>query len=163
MSIKFEAVKELNINNMKLIPMKTNDDRQLFVKTGKCFSFGVKKDRKFKTISMSLILDDESSKTLKDIVDQCESHLGRSLTKKLFYGKDGKTIYPKLKPSTKFYETDGEIDSLKYEDKCCDVKAVLEVGGILLNGDSVSLQVKIYEALVKEHVREHVRLVDMKW
>ena len=163
MSIKFEAVKELNINNMKLIPMKTNDDKQLFVKTGKCFSFGVKKDRKFKTISMSLILDDESSKTLKDIVDQCESHLGRSLTKKLFYGKDDKTIYPKLKTNTKFYETDGEIDPLKYEDKCCDVKAVLEIGGILLNGDSASLQIKIYEALVKEHVREHVRLVDMRW
>ena len=163
MSVKFETVKELNVGGMEMIPMKTNDDKQLFVKTGKCFSFGVKKDRKFKTISMSLILDDESSKTLKDIVDQCESHLGRSLTKKLFYGKDDKTIYPKLKPSTKFYELDGEIDVLKYEDKICDVKAVLEIGGILLNGDNASLQVKVYEALVKEHVREHVRLVDMRW
>ena len=112
---------------------------------------------------MSLILDENTTKTLKDIVSQCESHLGRPLTKKLFYGNDDNTIYPKLKPSTKFYELEDEIDVSKYEDKICDVKAVLEVGGILLNGDNASLQIKIYEALVKEHVREHVRLVDMKW
>ena len=163
MSIQFKTKKSLNVGGMKLIPMKTNDDKQLFVKTDKCFSFGVKKDKKFKTVSMSLILDDESSKQLKDIVKQCEDHLGSSLTKRVFYGNDDKTIYPKLKPSTKFYETDGEIDPLKYEDKICDVKAVLEIGGILLNGDDASLQLKVYEALVKEHVREHVRLVDMKW
>ena len=162
MSVKFENVKELNINNMKLIPIKTNDDKQVFVKTKKCFSFGVKKDKKFKTISMSLILDENSVGTLKNIVSQCEDHLGRPLTKKVFYSNDSKvTIYPKLKPSTKFYETEGEVDVSKYEDKLCDVKAVLEIGGILLNGDNASLQLKIYEALVKEHVREHVRLVDM--
>ena len=161
--IQFESVKSLNVGGMKLIPIKTEDDKQLFVKTDKCFSFGVKKDRKFKTISMSLVLDENTEKTLRNIVDQCESHLNRSLTKKFFYGKDDNTIYPKLKSSTKFYELEDEIDPLKYEDKICDVKAVLEIGGILLNGDNASLQVKIYEALVKEHVREHVRLVDMRW
>ena len=164
MSVKFETVKSLNVGGMKLIPLKTNEDKQIFVKTDKCFSFGVTKDKKFKTISMSLVLDENSTKVLKDIVDQCEDHLGRSLTKKVFYGKGDKiTIYPKLKASTKFYETDGEVDVGKYEDKLCDVKAVLEIGGILLNGDNASLQLKVYEALVKEHVREHVRLVDMKW
>ena len=113
---------------------------------------------------MSLVLDEDTTKTLKGIVDQCESHLGRPLTKKVFYGDDSKvTIYPKLKPSTKFYETGGEIDVLEYEEKACGVKAVLEIGGILLNGDNTSLQLKVYEALVKEHVREHVRLVDMIW
>ena len=163
MSIQFKTEKSLNVAGMKMIPIKTEDDKQVFVKTDKCFSFGVKKDKKFKTISMSLILDENTTKTLKDIVSQCESHLGRPLTKKLFYGNDDNTIYPKLKPSTKFYELEDEIDVSKYEDKICDVKAVLEVGGILLNGDNASLQIKIYEALVKEHVREHVRLVDMKW
>ena len=163
MSVKFESVKSLNVGGMKLIPVKTSEGKQLFVKTEKCFSFGVKKDKKFKTISMSLVLDDESTKTLKNIVEQCESHLGRPLTKRLFYGNDENTIYPKLKPSTKFYELEDEIDVAKYEEKVCDVKAVLEVGGILSNGDSASLQVKIYEAMVKEHVREHVRLVDMRW
>ena len=39
----------------------------------------------------------------------------------------------------------------------------MEIGGILLNGDKTSLQMKVYEALVKEHVRKHVRLVDMTW
>ena len=84
MSIKFETVKPLNVGGMKMIPIKTNEGKQLFVKTGKCFSFGVKKDKKFKTVSMSLILDEETLKTLKDIVSQCESHLGRPLTKRVF-------------------------------------------------------------------------------
>ena len=162
MSIKFETVKPLNVGGMKMIPIKTKV-KQLFVKTNKCFSYGVKKDKKFKTMSMSLVLDKETLKTLKDIVSQCESHLDRPLTKRVFYGNDNNTIYPKLKPSAKFYETEGEIDVCKYEDKACDVKAVLEIGGILLNGDNVSLQLKVYEALVKEHVRKHVKLVDMKF
>ena len=163
MSIKFETVKPLNVGGMEMIPIKTNEGKQLFVKTRKCFSFGVKKDKKFKTVSMSLVLDEETLKTLKGIVSQCESHLGRPLTKRVFYGNDNNTVYPKLKPSVKFYETEGEIAVSKYEEKACDVKAVLEIGGILLNGDNTSLQLKVYEALVKEHVREHVRLVDMTW
>ena len=113
---------------------------------------------------MSLVLDAESVKTLENIVAQCEEHLGRPLSKKVFYGEDDKVIvYPKLKDSTKFYETEGEIDPMEYEDRKCDVKAVLEIGGILLNGDAARLQMKLYEALGKEHVREHVRLVDMDW
>ena len=112
MSIQFKAKKLLNVAGMKMIPIKTNDDEPVFVKTEKCFSFGVKKDKKFKTVSMSLVLDDETLKTLKNI-GQCESHLGRPLTKKVFYSNDENTIYPKLKPSVKFYEADGEIDVSK--------------------------------------------------
>ena len=163
MSVQFKAEKSLSVAGMTMIPIRTADGKQVFVKTGKCFSFGVKKDKKFDTVSMSLVLDEESLKTLKNIVEECEGHLGRPLTRKLFYGDDENTVYPKLKPSVKFYEVDGEIDVFKYGDRTCDVKAVLEVGGILLNGENVSLQVKVYEALVKEHVREHVRLVDMAW
>ena len=165
MSLQFKDEKSLSVAGMKMIPIKTADDKQVFVKTGECFSFGVKKDKRFRdVVSMSLVLDDETVKTLKNIVEQCENHLGRPLTKRLFYGDGGNTIYPKLKPYVKFYESNfGEIDVFKYANKICDVKAVLEVGGILLNGDNVSLQVKVYEALVKEHVRKHVRLVDMSW
>ena len=162
-AIKFETEKSLNVGGMKMISVKTNEGKQLFVKTDKCFSFGVKKDKKFKTISMSLILDGESSKQLKDIVKQCEDHLGRPLTKKVFYGNDDKTIYPKLKPSTKFYEVTGEVNVAKYEEKHCDVKATLEIGGILLNGDTASLQLKVYDALVREHVREYVRHAATNW
>ena len=96
MSLQFETVKPLNVGGMKMIPMKTNEGGQVFVKTDKCFSFGVKKDKKFKTVSMSLVLDESSVKALKTIVSQCEDHLGRTLTKKVFYGNDDKvTIYPK--------------------------------------------------------------------
>ena len=52
MSIQFETVKPLNVGGMQLIPMKTNEGGQVFVKTDKCFSFGVKKDKKFKTVSI---------------------------------------------------------------------------------------------------------------
>ena len=72
-------------------------------------------------------------------------------------------IYPKFKTTTKLFETDGEVDPSEYEDRRCDIKAVLKIGGILVNGEKTSLQLKLYEALVKEHVYEHVRLVDMEW
>ena len=163
MSIKFETVKPLNVGGMKMIPIKTDEGKQFFVKTGKCFSFGVKKDKKFKTISMSLVLDEDTTKTFEEYRRSMRKSFGKFVGR-VFYGNDDKvTIYPKLKPSAKFYEVDGEIDFSKYEEKACDVKAVLEIGGILLNGDNTSLQLKVYEALVKEHVREHVRLVGMAW
>ena len=157
MSLKFEAVKSLNVGGMKMIPIKTDEGKQVFVKTDKCFSFGVKKDKRFKTTSMSLKLDDATTASLQNIIGQCEAHLGKPLTKRVFY-KDN-TIYPKFKATTKLYEGANEVDASKYDDRCCDVKGVLEIGGILLNGDQASLQLKLYEALVKEHVREHVRLV----
>ena len=164
MSLKFETVKPLNVGGLKMISIKTNEGERLFVKTGKCFSFGVKKDERFKTASMSLVLDLESVKRLEDIIAQCEEHSVSPLSKKVLYQKEEKTtIYPKFKDNTKLYETEGEINPVKYEDKRCDVKAVLEIGGILLNGDQTSLQMKVYEALVKEHVYEHVRLKDMTW
>ena len=77
----------------------------------------------------------------------------------MFY-KDN-TVYPKFKAATKLYEGVDEVDPSKYEDRCCDVKAVLEIGGILINDDKTSLQLKWYEALVKEP--EHVRLVPMEF
>ena len=158
MSLKFEAAKSLNVGGMKMIPVKTNEDKPVFLKTDKCFSFGVKKDKRFKTTSMSLKLD-VTTAGLQSILEQCEFHLGKPLTKRVFY-KDN-TVYPKFKAATKLYEGADKVDSSEYEDRCCDVKAVLEIGGILLNGDQTSLQLKLYEVLVKEHAREHVRLVDM--
>ena len=67
-----------------MIPIKTMNGEPYFVKTNKCFSFGVKRDNKFKTLSMSLKLDDETLKTLKNIVKECEGHLGFPLTKNYF-------------------------------------------------------------------------------
>ena len=124
MSVLLKARKPLNVPGIEMIPIKTMNGEPYFVKTSKCFSYGVKRDSKFKTLSMSLKLDEETTKTLKNIVKECEDHLGFSLTKKLFYGDDENTIYPKLKP-VKFYGVDGEVDVSGYEDKTCDVKAVL--------------------------------------
>ena len=166
MSPKFSEPKSINIGNMKKIAIKTEDGKPLYVRTEKCLSYGVKKDKKFKTTSMSIVLDENSVRKLEDVIDQCEKHLGKSLSSKVLYRMDGGDVivYPKFKDHTKLYETEeGEIDPSKYEKKKCDVKAVLEIGGIILNDDKLSLQFKLYEALVREKVHEHVRLVDMEW
>ena len=60
-----------------------------------------------------------------------------------------------------------KIDPMKYERKNCEIKAVLEIEGILLKedteGHTANLQVKIYEAMVREKVCEHVWILDMEW
>ena len=101
MSLKFKVVKSLNVGEMEMIPIKTNNDKKVFLKTDKCFSFGVKKDKRFKMMSMSLKLDDATTASLRYIIDQCEDHLGKPLTKRVFY-KDN-TVYPKFKATTKLY------------------------------------------------------------
>ena len=106
---------------MKIIPIKTEEGKRVFVKTDKCFSFGVK-EKKFKTISMSLVFDKNYTKTLENIIARCKEHLGRPLSKKVLYRKDDKvTVYPKFKANTKLYETEDEINPMKYEDKRCDM------------------------------------------
>ena len=111
MSLKFETVKPLNAGGLKMIPIKTNEGGRLIVKTGKCFSFGVKKDKRFKTTSMSLVLDLKSIKRLEDIIAQSEEHLGSPLSKKVLHQKEEKTtIYPKFKDNTKFSVRDGGRD-----------------------------------------------------
>ena len=161
MSLKFGEVKNINVGGMQIIPIRTEDDKPFYVTTGKCFSFGVKHEKNFKATSMSLKLDDASAASLLSVFDKCGEHMGAPLTKKLFYTDN--TIYPKLKPTSKLYEGADEVDVSKYESRACDVKAVLEIGGILLNGDKTSPQVKLYEALVREHVRKHVRLITTEW
>ena len=159
--MKFGEVKNIDVGSMKIIPVPTEDDKPLYVTTGKCFSFGVKQEKKFKTTSMLLKLDDATTASLQGILGQCELHLGAPLTKKVFY-KDN-TVHPKFKPHTKLYEGANEVEASKYENRTCDVKAVLEVRGILLNGEKTSLQLKVYKALVKEHEYEHVRLIPTEW
>ena len=110
---------------------------------------------------MSLKLDEHSVQAVQGIVEQCEQHLGTPLTKQVLYSDN--RVYPKFKATAKLFETDGEVDPSKYEERHCDVKAALEIGGILLNGEKTSLQLKLYEALVKEHVYEHVHVMEMTW
>lgn len=165
MSLKFIEPKSINIGEMKKIAIKTDEGKPLYVPTEKCHSFGVKKDNRFDTTSMSVVLDENSVKKFEDVIEQCEKHLGKSFSSKILYRRDDGTVtvYPKFKKHTKLYENGNEIDLLKYERKDCDVRAVLEIKGIILNGEKANLQVKLYEALVREKVYEHVRLVDMEW
>ena len=157
MSFKFREAKSINVGVMRIVTIRTEEDKPFYVTMGKFFSFGVKYEDKFNTTSMSLKLDDATIVSLQGIIDQCETHLGKRLSKKVFY-KDN-TIYPKFKADTKLYEGADEVEPSKCEGQMCDVKAILEIGGILLNGKKTSLQLKVYEALVREHVREHIRLI----
>ena len=166
MSLKFSEPKSINIGNLKKIAIKTEDGKPVYIRTEKCHSFGVKKDKKFKTTSMSIVLDENSLKKIEDVVDRCEKHLGKPLSSKVLYRMDDASVivYPKFKNQTKLYGAEeGEIDPSKYDGKNCKVKAVLEIGGVVLNDDKLNLQFKLYEALVREKVYEHVRLVDMEW
>ena len=114
---------------------------------------------------MSIVLDETSVKKFEDIINRCEKELGKSHSSKVLYRRDDGTvtIYPKFKKHTKIYENGEEIEPAKYARKNCDVKAVLEVEGIILNGEKTNLQVKVYDAIVREKTYEHVRLVDMEW
>ena len=105
---------------------------------------------------------------MKEIILKIEDHLKKSLSKILYERDNGTTtIYPKIRPRSKFCEvTDGnriEIDPIKYERKSCEIKTVLEIEGVILKDDKISLQVKIHEAMIREKVYEHFWVLDMEW
>lgn len=156
-----------NVGSFRKITIKNEKEKSLFIATGKCFSDGVKKDLRYKSTSMSLVLDDDTVKKFENIIEQCEKHLGKSISKFLYRRDDDTvTIYAKLKMAkgeilTKFCKDGKEIGPMNYEGKHCELKAVLAIEGISLNGEK--LQVKIHDANVREKVYEHVWLVDMEW
>ena len=155
MEMKFGEVRSINVDDMKVVPIRAVDGRPLYLTTGKCFSFGVKTSNDYGTKSMSLKLDDVTAASLRSVLAKCGEHMGSPLTKRLFYKDD--TVYAKLKSMTKFYEGSEEVSVSEYENRLCDVKAVLEIGCILFNGESTCLQLKVYEALVREP--KHVRMI----
>ena len=136
------------------------------IATKKCDSFGVKKSERFDAKSMSIVLDEDSIKTFKEIFATCKEHLGKPLSKILYERDDGTTtIYPKIRDWSVFFDEAGnEIDVMeKYERKKCEVKAVWEIEGVILKEDKISLQVSVYEAMVRKKVYEHVRILGMEW
>lgn len=114
---------------------------------------------------MSTVLDEDSVKILKEIIEKCEEHLKTSLSKILYERDDGTTtIYPKIRVYSVFYDENNlQIDPMKYFRKSCVIKAVLEIQGILVKEDDYKLQVKIYEAMVRKKVYEHYKILDMEW
>ena len=161
--------KDIGIAGVRKVEIRRKDGKSLFVPTGKCFSYGVKKDLKYGTVSMSLVLDDGVVKALEDVISQCEEHLGKTLSNVLYRRNDGTTtVYAKLRMAkgkvlSKFYEDGKEIDPLDYEGKHCVVKAVLAIEGVILSEGRTNLQVKVYEAMVRKKIYEHVRLLDLEW
>ena len=78
--------------------------------------------------------------------------MGGSLTKRVFYGKNGVRVYLDFKKSTKLYTTSGEVKPLGYIDRRFHVKAVLQAIGILKYDGRTNLQSKLHDALVKDSV-----------
>ena len=170
MSLKFGEPKTLNnMENVKKIGVKTNDEKPLRIVTKKCLSYGVKKSEKYNSKTVSIVLDEDSVKELRNVIENCEDHLKTSLSKILYEREDGSvTIYPKIRDfeeyKSVFYDEKGvEIDPMELEGKRCEIKCVLEIEGIILSEDKSSLQVRIYEAMVRKKVYEHKKILDMKW
>ena len=90
-NLKFSEPASINIGDMKKVTIRKEDGKPLVIPTGKCFSYGVKKDVKYKTTSMSLVLDDVTVRAFEEICSQCEKHLGNPLSK-LFYRRDDGTV-----------------------------------------------------------------------
>ena len=168
-NLKFSEPASINIGGLKKVTIRKEEGKPLVVPTGKCFSYGVKKDAKYKTTSMSLVLDDVTVRAFEEICSQCGKHLGSPLSKLLYRRDDGTvTVYAELKMAkgeifSKFYKDKDEIDHMAYEGKHCEVKAALAIEGIILSEKKASLQVKIHEAMVWEKVYEHVGLLDLEW
>ena len=83
------------------------------------------------------------------------------MSKILYEREDGSvTIYPKIRDfeeyKSVFYDEKGEeIDVMEFEGKRCEIKAVLEIEGIILSKDKSSLQIRVYEAMVRKKIYEH--------
>ena len=82
MSFKLSTPKPLS-NNISKIWITTNDDEPLFLETEKCYSYGVKRNEKFNTLSMSLILDETTKQKLQNFITETEIELSKN-----FYGKN---------------------------------------------------------------------------
>ena len=170
MLLKFSEVKVLK-NGVKKIFVRNEEGEPLRIVTEKCLSYGVKKSEKYNTKSISVVLDENSGEELKTLIEKCEEHLGKSLSKILYEREDGSaTIYPKIREyeeyKSVFYGENGsEIDPMKFEGKHCEIKCVLEIEGIILSEEEekASLQLRIYEAMVRKKVYEHKKILNMKW
>ena len=169
LKLKFSEPTPINIGDLKKFTIRREDGKPLVIPTGKCFSYGVKKDMKFKSVSMSLVLHDVTIQAFESILSQCEERLGNPPSKFLYRRDDGTTTaYVKLKTTkgeilSKFYKDKEEIDPITYEGKHCEVKAALATESMVVSEKRVNLQVKVHEAMVREKVYELVRLLDLEW
>ena len=124
------------------------------METEKCFSYGVRRNDKLNTLTMSLILDETTKEKLEEIIPECESKLSLPLSK-IFYRKNQNTIYVKLtRNSTFFDENDKEINPIKFENKRFNTNAVLKIESITQSDNKNNLQIKLNDAVVKQPKKE---------
>ena len=108
LKIEFSDPKPISIANLTKINIRQGE-KPVIIPTGKCFSYGVRKDRKYKIESMALVLDETTVKAFESVLSQCESHLGKPVSKFLYRRDDGTTTaYVKLRTAkgeilSKFY------------------------------------------------------------
>ena len=81
--MKFSETKTLK-DDLKKISVKTSDEKPVRITTKKFSSFGVKKSEKFETKTVSMVLDEDSVRELRNVLENCEKHLGKSLSKILY-------------------------------------------------------------------------------
>ena len=167
LKLEFSDPKTLDISNLTNINIRQGG-KPVIIATGKCFSYGVRKDRKYKTESMDLVLDETTVKSLRiRFVPMRKSprqtrieiliSQRRRVRDRLRQAQNGQGRDP-----VESYENGNEIDPLKYEGKHCDVKVTLAIEGLVV-GNNVNLQAKIHDANVQPKTYEHVRLVDLEW
>ena len=66
-NLKLSEPATINIGGLRKITIRKEDGKPLVIATGKCFSYGVKKYTKFKSVSMSLVLDDVTFRAFETI------------------------------------------------------------------------------------------------
>ena len=161
-----------NVGNFKktMISTKHSDGTsgKLISPAEECFSLGVQKSDRYDSYSMPLVLKNDGNvvRGLKEIIQQCKQHVSEEgeFGNCLYERNNGtSTVYSKLgnyqgEFSTKLFESGVEVDPLKYLNARCNVRAAVGVESILV-GNSVSLQLKVYEAEIKPLRKEYKRLL----
>ena len=91
--------------------------------------------------------DNELIASLKNIHKECRINLGKPLDG--LFKKDYTVVVNAEFAITEFYEASDKVSVFKYVNKPCNVKAVLEVKGILLTGDKARICLYVSNASVR--------------
>ena len=148
--LKFTEPRQIGNGDITKINI-INEGNYVTIPARRCLSYGVlERDRGYDAYSIQLILDESTIQTFEFIISQCESHLGRPLSRFLFRRRDKyTTIYVKLRSFSNLYEGGVEIDPVRYVGKRCDVEGTLVVEGVFVD-NNVNLRVRIGDAELRQ-------------
>ena len=83
---EFSEPTETNIDGLTIINIRQGG-KKLIIPTGKCFSSGVRKDVKFGTVGMSIVLDETTVEVIERVISKAEKHLGKPYRRPCIAGK----------------------------------------------------------------------------